>query len=119
MELWRWETQKLKSSWTYRRLHYTGGHSLIPVLDLARQKGLTYRWGFPVSVSFCGESGIFNLQSTADLPALFEFLVVDPIPVPVWLQLLPRLFGRPGPPAVWSYAAPPAERKEKESFGFT
>lgn len=69
---------------------------LCPLLNLAKQKGLTYRWGYPFAVTFHKESSAFNLQSTADLLALFRYFEMEPIPVPDWLQILPRVAGRSG-----------------------
>lgn len=69
---------------------------LRPLLDLAKQQGLTYRWGYPFSVLFRGASGSFSLQRPEDLPALFRFMEAEPIQVPDWLQFLPRTSGRSG-----------------------
>lgn len=71
---------------------------LRPLLDLSWQKGFTYRWGYPLSVTFRRETGSFTLQ--------------DPVPVPDWLQLLPRFAGRLGHLArqgPW----PPRQRRER------
>lgn len=70
---------------------------LRPLLDLAKQQGLTYRWGYPLSVTFRKDTGIFTLQRPVDLPALFQFMGTDPIHIPDWLQFLPRPTGRSGP----------------------
>lgn len=69
---------------------------LRPLLDLAREKGCTYRWGYPLSVTFRKESASFTLRTPADLPDLFSFLEAAPIQVPNWLQLLPNPGNRPG-----------------------
>lgn len=69
---------------------------LRPLLDLAKQKGLTYRWGYPLSVLFRGATGSFSLQRSDDLPALFRFMEAEPVQVPDWLQFLPRPSGRSG-----------------------
>lgn len=37
---------------------------LLPLLDLAKQKGLTYHWGYPFSMTFHGEPGAYRLQHT-------------------------------------------------------
>lgn len=34
-----------------------------PILELAKKQGFTYRWGYPLSVSFRGDAGEFTLQS--------------------------------------------------------
>lgn len=69
---------------------------LRPLLELARQKGCTYRWGYPLAVTFRKEARAFTLRSPAELQALFQFLEADPMPIPDWLQLLPRMTGRSG-----------------------
>lgn len=60
---------------------------LRPVLELAKQRGFTYRWGYPLAVTFRKDATLFTLRATAELPALFEYLETDPIPD--WLQILP------------------------------
>lgn len=72
------------------------GATLRPVLDLAKQLGFTYRWGYPLSVTFRKDETAFTLQSTTDLPALFRYLETDPIAVPDWLQILLQVMGRSG-----------------------
>lgn len=66
---------------------------LRPLLDLARNKGVTYRWGFPLLVMFRRDSDYFTLKTPADLEACFAFLETAPIEVPDWLQLLLRPAG--------------------------
>lgn len=70
---------------------------LRPLLELVKQKGLTYRWGYPLSVLFRKDTSSFTLQRTEDLPALFRFMDTEPIQVPYWLQFLPHPQGRSGP----------------------
>lgn len=67
---------------------------LKPALELARQLGFTYRWGYPLAVTFRKDGSAYTLQSPADLPGLFRFLGAEPIPIPDWLQILPRAPGR-------------------------
>lgn len=69
---------------------------LRPILDLARQTGHTYCWGYPLAVTFRKDNTAFSLQSAADLPALFRFLGTEPIQVPDWLQFIPRQIGQSG-----------------------
>lgn len=68
---------------------------LKPVLELARRQGCTYRWGYPLAVTFRNNATSFTLRSPLDLPALFTFLGSDPIEIPNWLTLVPRPIGRP------------------------
>lgn len=79
---------------------------LRPLLDLARRHDCTYRWGYPLAVSFRKENAVFTLRTPADLPALFAFLGVEPIHVQNWLTILPRTSGRPGSSAQ-QYPQPP------------
>lgn len=67
---------------------------LKPLLDLARRSNATYRWGFPLSVTFLKDQKSFLLRSPESLPALFTFLGTDPIDIPNWLDYLPRAPGR-------------------------
>lgn len=55
---------------------------LRPLLDLAKQTGHTYRWGYPLAVTLRKDTTAFTLQSAADLPALYRFLGAEPIQVP-------------------------------------
>ncbi|XP_077319612.1 uncharacterized protein LOC143942237 [Lithobates pipiens] len=67
-------------------------------LELSRRRGCTYRWGYPLAVTFRRENGFFTLRTPEDLPAFFLFLGVDPIPVPNW--------GSSIEPTTWSDHAP-------------
>lgn len=82
---------------------------LRPLLDLAKQKGFTYRWGYPLSVTFRNDTAAFTLQTATDLPELFRFFDAPPISVPDWLQILPRPIGRSGPSAARG-PLPPRQR---------
>lgn len=55
---------------------------LRPVLELARQLCLTYRWGFPLTVTFRRDLRYFTLRMPEDLPALFVFMETAPVAVP-------------------------------------
>lgn len=55
---------------------------LRPVLDRVRQTGHTYRWRFPISVMIWKGSSSFMLRSQTDLPDLFSFLNIKPLPGP-------------------------------------
>lgn len=88
---------------------------LRPVLNMARQLGATYRWGFPLSVTFRREQRSPTLCMPGDLPAFFLFMDLKPIPVPNWLQLLPQLTNRPGSAAPWRNAQPRPRRAEQRS----
>lgn len=52
---------------------------LKPVLDLAKSRGFTYRWGYPLAVTFRKDGAAFTVQTPEDLPALFRFLETDQI----------------------------------------
>lgn len=67
---------------------------LKPLLDLARRHNATYRWGFPLSVTFRKDQRSFTLRSPDSLPALFDFLTAEPIDVPNWLGFIPRFQSR-------------------------
>lgn len=86
---------------------------LRPLLDLAKQKGLTYRWGYPLSVTFRKDTSAFTLQNTVDLPALFRFMDTEPIPVPDWLQILPRPTSRSGP-FMFRDPLPPRQQRNRQ-----
>lgn len=54
---------------------------LKPVLESARRNGFTYRWGYPLAVTFRKAQVSFTLRSPADLPALFTFMNAEPVQV--------------------------------------
>lgn len=58
-------------------------------LDLAREQGCTYRWGYPLAVTFRRASSSFTLRTPADLPKLFAFQEVASIQIPNWLTIIP------------------------------
>lgn len=66
---------------------------LRPILDLATQRGCTYRWGYPLVVTIREAMASFTLRTSTDLPALFTFLESDPVQVLDWLAILPRQMG--------------------------
>lgn len=109
-------TQKetlLRKAWDKGDVEFDGAHIQIlldlsratlqrramlkPLLELARSKGCTYRWGYPLAVIFRTDRASFTLRTPADLPALFDFLEAEPIQVPNWLLRIPRPTGRMGP----------------------
>lgn len=67
---------------------------LCPLLDKQQQLGCTYRWGFPLSLTFQRGSSSLMLHHPEDLPALFAFLETTDITVLNWLQPLLRLIRR-------------------------
>lgn len=83
---------------------------LHPVLDLAKQRGLTYRWGYPLAVTFRKDISAFTLQTAADLLAIFRFREAEPIPVPDWLQIIPRPARCSGVSALRGPLPPPHQR---------
>lgn len=100
----------LRNAWEQGEIEFDGAHIQIlpdlsratlqrramlkPVLEEARRRGCTYRWGYPLAVTFRAERSSFTLRTPADLPALFTFLESEPITVPNWLQKIPRPTGR-------------------------
>lgn len=66
------------------------------LLDPYKQTGHTYRWGYPLAVTFRKDTNAFTLQTAADLPSLFRFMGAEPKKVPDWLQFLPRQSGCSG-----------------------
>lgn len=103
----------LRKAWDQGEVEFDGAHIQIlpdlsratlqrramlkPVLELTRNLGCTYRWGYPLAVIFRTDRASFTLRTTADLPALFDFLGTEPIQVPNWLLKIPRPTGRMGP----------------------
>lgn len=69
---------------------------LKPILELARGLGCTYRWGYPLAVTFRNSTASFTLRTPSELSALFTFLGSEPIEAPNWLTLVPRFARRPG-----------------------
>lgn len=60
---------------------------LRPLLDVIRNAGATYKWGYPFHVIIKKAERTFLLKSPRDLPDLFAFLEAEPIPVPDWLHI--------------------------------
>lgn len=58
---------------------------LRPALDIARRQGATYRWGFPLSVTFKRGKKSFTLRTPGDLLAFFIFMDAEPTQIPDWL----------------------------------
>lgn len=88
---------------------------LKPVLEAVRNAGITYRWGFPISVTFKKAQHSFTLRTPADLPALFIFMETDPIEVPDWLQSLQRSIPRPGSSGMRRSRSPRPQRSRRRS----
>ncbi|XP_040215518.1 uncharacterized protein LOC120945431 [Rana temporaria] len=83
---------------------------LKPLLEAARHAGLTYRWGFPISVTFKKAQQSFTLWTPADLPALFVFMDTDPVEVPDWLQIPRHSTTRSGPSSLRRTRSPRPQR---------
>lgn len=88
---------------------------LKPLLDLARRKGATYRWGYPFSVTFRKDQRSFTLRKPDALPALLAFLDAEPIDVPDWLGPLPKPTGRPFMPRMGNNSQPRQQRSRRQS----
>lgn len=88
---------------------------LRPALELARQSGITYRWGFPLFATFWRAQHYITLRTPADLPVLFNFMEADPVSVPDWLQLLPKLTGHPFSSGPWRPLLPRPQRNRRRS----
>lgn len=88
---------------------------LKSLLDLARRHNATYRWGFPLSVTFRKDQRSFLLRTPDSLPALFAFLSVEPVEVPDWLGLLPRFQGRRNNPTTIGGLPPRPPRNRRRS----
>lgn len=59
-----------------------------PILDIARQKGADYRWGFPFHLTFRLDGRSFTLRTYDQLPDVFKFLGSPPVQVEDWYSLL-------------------------------
>lgn len=70
---------------------------LRPILELAKKQGYTYRWGYPLTVTFRKASSSYILRTPTDLPGLFAFMDVPPIQTPNWLFYIPHMGGRSSP----------------------
>lgn len=104
----------LKKAWKKGDVEFDGAQITIPpdlsratpqwramlrlILEAARQSGITYRWGFPLSETFRKIQSFLTLHAKADIPALFTFIEITPITVPDWLQMIPRAAPRSFPP---------------------
>lgn len=121
----------LRKAWEMRDVEFDGANLQImpdlsratlqrramlkPVLELAQHAGITYRWGYPISVTFKKRSQFFTLRSPMELPALFDFLETDPVTVPDWLQLLPRFTQRGGGSGLRRPGSPRPQRSRRRS----
>lgn len=88
---------------------------LKPLLEVARGHNATYRWGFPLSVTFRKNQRSFVLRTPDALPALFEFLSAEPIEVPDWLSFIPRSQGRRNNPTMSGGLPPRPPRNRRRS----
>lgn len=86
---------------------------LKPPLDLAKRKGATYRWGYPLSATFRKNQRSFTLRKPDALPALFTFLDAEPIEIPNWLGPLTRTPGHPSSSRVNSNLPPRQQRNRR------
>lgn len=62
--------------------------TMKPMLEVIRQKGATYRWGFPFSLIIRKDGRVFSLKSPEQLPRAFSFLDAQPVDVGDWYQVL-------------------------------
>lgn len=86
---------------------------LRPALELARRKGYTYRWGYPLAVTFRNGATSCTLHTPAELPDFFDFLEVELVAVSDWLAFVPRPAGRPGPTAQRNHQPPRQQRSRR------
>lgn len=121
----------LQKAWEYGDLEFDGASIKIlldlsratlqhramlrPVLELARQLNITYRWGFPLSATFHRDHCSFNLRTPNDLPALFWFMETDPFPVQNWLMFLHQMARRAGQGTSWRSTQPRPQRSRRRS----
>lgn len=61
---------------------------LKPLIEIVRQKGATYRWGYPFCMNIRYNGRRFSLRNPNQLSEVFGFLGVTPIDVPDWLRVL-------------------------------
>lgn len=61
---------------------------LKPLLEVLKSKGIPYRWGFPMSLNVRSAGRSFLLKSRDQIPTLCEFLNIEAIEVPDWLNIL-------------------------------
>lgn len=62
--------------------------SLRPIPQAVKDKGATYKWGFPFALIVRSKGRTFVLRSPAQLPDFFAYLGVTPFEMPDWYQLL-------------------------------
>lgn len=73
---------------------------LKPLLERLNRAELTYRWGFPVQLTIRKGADYFTLRRHSELPELFTFLNMEPIPLRNWLGPLPKNDPRPASQSV-------------------
>lgn len=59
---------------------------LKPLLEVARQQGATYRWGFPFQLFLRLNGRFFVLKSPSQLTEAFAFLGAPPVEIADWLK---------------------------------
>lgn len=62
---------------------------LRPFLQVLREKGYVYRWGYPFHLVVRNGNSSFSHYSLKDLPRLFKFLNMEQMEVPNWMNCLP------------------------------
>lgn len=78
---------------------------LKPLISLLRSQNVTYRWGFPFSLTAMHDGKSAVLRTHADLPAFCSTLGVDPPHLPDWdMSLFPS-----APPPAWQ----PVQQKRR------
>lgn len=61
---------------------------LKPLLEIARSKNISYRWGYPFALTLRKENRSFTLRTPAQLPGVFKFLDCSPVEIPDWMSVL-------------------------------
>lgn len=62
---------------------------LHPLLEMLRKAGVEYQWGCPFHLIVRKGNGTFFLRHPLDLPELFKFFNIPPLPVLNWLIPFP------------------------------
>lgn len=112
----------LRRAWEHGNVNFDGAIIIVPprallrlIVELAKRKGFTYRWGYALAVTLRKAMAFFTLHTQADLPALFLFLETYPVCVPDWLAILPRQMGRSGSTYHRSAQLPRLQRSSRRS----
>lgn len=64
------------------------GRTLKPLLDIARSKGIPYRWGYPFFLTLKKDGRTFTLRTPGQLPGAFRFLDSLQVEIEDWMLLL-------------------------------